>query len=155
MPVPNHFIDQKEAFLAKTEEVCQSYYTVAPLHANARPKITGPVLSGTQPGSLLGQAPASPTPPCTVIVSNLASVTRDISWGGHLPLSLACLAPNRANAEKRQSLVPKWYNMHFDSFLRQIYALSDCFWWLSRMRNFVALKPWLKLGCFERRVTLI
>ena len=43
----------------------------------------------------------------------------------------------------------------FDSFLRQIYALWDCFCWLSRKRNFVALKRWLKhsLGCSGRRVT--
>ena len=43
----------------------------------------------------------------------------------------------------------------FDSFLCQIHALCDCFCWLSRKRNFVALKRWLKhsLGCSGRRVT--
>ena len=79
-------------------------------------------------------------------------------------MSPACLAPNRASAEKWRSVAPNWtevqlvvYNMHFESFLRKIYALCDCFWWLSRKRNFVALKRWLKhsLGCSERRVTTI
>ena len=47
MPVPNHFIDQKEACLlpGRMTEFVSRTTPYAPLHAGARPKTTGPVLS--------------------------------------------------------------------------------------------------------------
>ena len=80
----------------------------------------------------------------------------NVSTGGRLPLSCACVAPNRAQEEKTVApFAPKLYNMHFDSFLPQRYTPGDLLAH-SRKRSVAAFKRWLikSLCCFEKDVRL-